>query len=189
MRGWRDGKVGFRLVYMNDIIFPVINSDVVGIVSFPVGPSGHGCGGVNARLLGLYSRNKLIPVRDAAWEYMRFKDSRRAMKIRISELIDHGWGQFVNPLFLRETGHDKLIRLVQKTWKKTFYQALSDGVVEPYVPYNPIIYSNIASAVMRGVELEKSKELPRDLSERKRRLKMVLNEAARIAEFKMSVKH
>lgn len=184
-RGWRWGRIGFRFAYMDERLFPQVNPDFVGIVSVPIGPGGHRGGELNSRMQGLFSGIKLPAVRDAAWEYMRYLDSREAVIIRTRKLVDSGLGRFINPKLLRDLGYDDLIRFVRKDWVDTFSIAVESGQPEPYGANCQSIYYYMTPPLEQAVNLEENGELPRDQVKRRGRLKGLLNEAVKITNSKM----
>ena len=79
---WNEGKIGYKFSYIDEKMFAQINPDVVGMVAVPKGPGGHRGGEINSRMQGIFAGIKEPAVRDAAWEYMRYIDSKEASATR-----------------------------------------------------------------------------------------------------------
>ncbi|MCK4983861.1 MAG: extracellular solute-binding protein, partial [Victivallaceae bacterium] len=129
---WSLGKIGFLSGYIDEKLFATISPDVTGMVAVPIGPDGKRGGELNSRMQGLFAKIKDVPVRDAAWEYMRYIDCREAVEIRTKKMVEGGLGRFVNPKYLRMFGYNDIIRMAPKGWEETFKIAMDTGKPEPY---------------------------------------------------------
>ena len=96
-RRWEMGQIAFNTVYINEKTFAQINPDITGMVAVPKGPGGHRGAELNSQMQGIFAGVKDPVIRDVAWEYMRFIDSKDAVRIRTSILVERGLGRFINP--------------------------------------------------------------------------------------------
>ena len=143
---WELGQIGFKSAYIDEKLFATINPEVTGMVAVPLGPGNHRGGELNSRMQGLFAGIKEPAVRDAAWEYLRYLDSKKAVKIRTKIMVEGGLGRFVNPRYLREFGYDNIIRLAPKGWEETFEIAMDSGKPEPYGSNCQLVYLYMTGA-------------------------------------------
>ncbi|MCX7847635.1 MAG: extracellular solute-binding protein [bacterium] len=79
---------------------------------------------MNAKLTGAQA--------DAAWRYIKFMCSEDAMRIRVKVLVDAGWGQWVDPRYLKAFGHDDIYNAIPKERIAFFENVGRNSRVEPY---------------------------------------------------------
>ncbi|NQU38694.1 MAG: extracellular solute-binding protein [Lentisphaerae bacterium] len=139
-RKWDMGQIAFMLSYIDEKMFATINPDVVGMVPVPFGPTGGRGAELNSRMQGLFAGIKSDVVRDAAWEYLRWNDSKEAVRIRTGVLVEGGLGRFVNPRYLREFGYEDIVRFAPKGWEECFNIAMETGKPEPYGRNCQLVY-------------------------------------------------
>ncbi len=108
---WKRGEIGMRLAYIDGRLFSEIDPEVTGMAPVPIGPTGVRGAELNSRMMGLFAGIEDRAVRDAAWEYIRFFDSRDATKIKTKIMVEGGYGRFLNPTYLQMFGYDEVIRL------------------------------------------------------------------------------
>lgn len=185
MRRWSLGKIGFVFAYIDEKMFATINPDVTGMVAVPIGPGGHRGGELNSRMQGLYAKIKEIPVRDAAWEYMRYLDCKKAVRIRTRKMVEGGMGRFVNPKYLREFGYNDIIRLAPKGWQETFNIAMKTGKPEPYGKNCQTVYNYMTYPLQDAAAMEKNNKFSKNPTERKAQMKKLLKNAVALTNSKM----
>lgn len=129
---WESGKIAMMGIYLSEILLLDNYSQNIGIVPFPLGPSGIRGSELNTRMHGLSSQIKHPAIRNAAWEYILYINSARAQKIRIKFWIKKGKGNFINPIYLKKFGYDSLAEKVDKKLVETYKTSIATGVLEPY---------------------------------------------------------
>lgn len=184
-RKWELGQIGFAFSYIDEKMFAKINPDLTGMVAVPIGPGGHRGGELNSRMEGLFAKIKDIPVRDAAWEYMRYIDSREAVKIRTKKMVEGGLGRFVNPKYLHEFGYDDIIRLAPKGWKETFKIAMETGKPEPYGRNCQTVYYYMTYPIQDASSMEENGDFSKDPAKRHEQMKKLLVGAVNLTNSKM----
>ena len=182
---WYLGKIGYQLSYINEKLFSKINPEMIGMVAVPKGPGGHRGGELNSRMQGLFAKIKEVPVRDAAWEYIKFLDTREAVGIRTKKMVEGGLGRFVNPKYLKAFGYEDIIRLAPKGWEKTFQIAMDTGKPEPYGKNCQMVYNFMTFPIQDAEEMEKNGEFSKNPEERKQELKELLVSAVALTNAKM----
>ncbi|MFA6816207.1 MAG: extracellular solute-binding protein [Lentisphaeria bacterium] len=185
---WERGKIGFNFSYINEKLFSSISPDVTGMVAVPLGPGGKRGGELNSRMQGLYAKIKDIPVRDAAWEYMRYTDSKEAVEIRTKKMVEGGLGRFVNPKYLRMFGYDDIIRMAPKGWEKTFDISMNSGEPEPYGKNCQTVYYYMTYPIQDAAAMQMAGEFSEEEQEKKAQLKHLLVDAVNLTNAKM-LKH
>lgn len=182
---WERGEIGMLFAYIDEKVFQRINPDVTGIAPVPIGPTGIRGAELNSRMMGLFAGIEHPAVRDAAWEYIRFYDSKEAMKIRTQVMVEGGLGQFINPKYLSMFGYDDLIRLAPKGWKECFEIAIETGRPEPYGKNSNYIYDILTKPVQQAESLAFNGSLPLSGPIRQQELKKLLGEAVKEANEEM----
>ncbi|MBR3648739.1 MAG: extracellular solute-binding protein, partial [Victivallales bacterium] len=133
---WELGQIGFFPTYIDARLFATIDPDTVGMVPVPLGyPDKNGVrhrgGELNSRMQGIFAGCDNPVVRDAAWEYMRFCESKEGVEIYTRVMVEGGLGRFINPDYLRQFGYEDMIRLAPAGWEDTFKIAIDTGMPEP----------------------------------------------------------
>ena len=163
---WVRGEIAFAFSYIDEKLFSTINPDVTGMAPVPIGPTGLRGGELNSRMMGLFSEIKDQAVRDAAWEFIRFYDSRDAVEIKTRVMVEGGLGRFVNPKYLELFGYHELIRLSPRGWAETFEIAIETGRPEPYGKHSNIAYDIMTLPLHEAERLARAGQLPEDRDER-----------------------
>ncbi len=182
---WERGEIGMKFAYIDERLFATINPDVTGMVPVPIGPGGHRGAELNSRMMGIFSEVNNPVVRDAAWEYMRYINSLKAMKIRTKIMVEGGLGRFINPKYLRMFGYSDIEKLSPKGWAKTFDIAIATGKPEPYGKNSNLAYDMMTFPIQEAENLERSDELPQDTEARHTVLAKILKKACDRANEKM----
>ncbi len=163
---WDRGEIGMMLGYIREKVFATINPEMTGMVPVPLGPTGIRAAELNSRMMGLFAGIGEPAVRDAAWEYMHFYDSKEAVRIKTRIMVEGGLGRFVNPKYLRMFGYPEIERLSPKGWAGTFEIAIRTGRPEPYGRNSNVAYELMTFPIQRAEQMALSGELPEDPEER-----------------------
>lgn len=174
---WVRGEIAFAFSYIDEKLFSTINPDVTGMAPVPIGPTGLRGGELNSRMMGLFSEIELPAVRDAAWEFIRFYDSRDAVEIKTRVMVEGGLGRFVNPKYLALFGYGELIRLSPRGWAETFDIAISTGKPEPYGKHSNIAYDILTIPLHEAERMALAGKLPDDPAARRAVMLDLLREA------------
>jgi len=182
---WELGKIAFALNYIDEKMFATINPDITGMAPVPKGPGGNRGGEINSRMQGIFAGVNDPIIRDAAWEYLRFTDSKEAVGIRTKILVEAGMGRFVNPRYLRMFGYEDIIRLTPKGWEECFNIAIETGRPEPYGRNCQLVYDQMTPPIQKAESMALAGELSTNNEERHAQLKDLLDESVREANEKM----
>lgn len=187
---WDLGQIGFYPDYIDEKLFSTINPDITGMVAVPQGyPDENGVrhrgGELNSRMQGLFAGIKDPVVRDAAWEFLRFHESKDATRIRTEIMVEGGLGRFVNPQYLRLFGYEDMIRLAPKGWEETFQIAIDTGKPEPYGRNCQLVYHVMTKPMNEAEELAKADKLPRSEEGRVALMQRLLEKGVAEANEKM----
>jgi multiple sugar transport system permease protein len=163
---WDRGEIAMMFDYIDEKFFTSINPDLTGMCPVPlgppVGPHGERIRGaeLNSRMMGLFAGIREPLVRDVAWEYIRFYESRDAVEIKTRMMVEGGLGRFVNPKYLEMFGYDEVVRLAPRGWAETFEIALATGVPEPYGRHSNLCYDILTEPLQAAEEMALDGELP-----------------------------
>lgn len=174
---WVRGEIGFAFSYIDEKLFSTINPDVTGMAPVPLGPTGLRGGELNSRMMGMFSEIKDPAVRDAAWEFIKFYDSRDAVEIKTRVMVEGGLGRFVNPRYLAMFGYDELVRLSPPGWAETFEIAIESGKPEPYGKHSNIAYDIMTLPLHEAERLALAGQLPEDQAARRAVMLELLRDA------------
>jgi len=186
---WVEGRLGMTVNYLNQqSIAGGIDPSLVGIAPFPKGPGGHRGTELNCRMQGVFSdiqgrrnskgeRVSAEEVRDAAFKYLWFMDSEEARRVRVSKMVELGYGKMLNPIWLRQFGYDDYARQVPPVWEEVFKQAMTDGKPEPYGKNCQMVYRYMTPPIDEAMNLARDGKLPQDRDARLKVLKGLLTTA------------
>lgn len=163
---WDRGEIGMQFSYIDEKVFATINPDVVGMAPVPLGPTGIRGAELNSRMMGLFSEIESPAVRDTAWEYILFYDSKEAVEIKTKIMVEGGLGRFVNPKYLEMFGYPEIKRLAPKGWSETFNIAINTGKPEPYGRNSNFAYDMLTIPIQKAEQLELMGKLPEDPEKR-----------------------
>lgn len=175
---WDRGEIGMMFAYVDEQLFATINPDITGMVPVPRGPTGIRGAELNSRMMGLFSQIRHPAVRDAAWEFIRFRDNKESMQVYTRVMVEGGLGQFINPRFLELYGYADVIRLAPRGWAETFDIAIATGKPEPYGRHSNIAYNFMDRPIEQAERMALRGELPDDEAERLAVMQQLLAEAA-----------
>ncbi len=159
---WERGEIAMKFDYVFERLISKSNPDLVGMVPAPKGPTGIRAAELNSRMMGLFAEIKEPAVRDAAWEFIQFYDSKEAVEVKTHVMVEGGLGQYVNPKYLRMFGYPELIRLFPKGWDKTFETAIETGQPEPYAKHSNIAYDILTKPLQETEQLALQDKLPKE---------------------------
>lgn len=174
---WVRGEIAFAFSYIDEKLFSTINPDVTGMAPVPIGPTGLRGGELNSRMMGLFSDIKHPAVRDAAWEFIKFYDSREAVAIKTRVMVEGGLGRFVNPRYLEMFGYDELVRLSPRGWAETFEVAINTARPEPYGKHSNIAYDIMTLPLHEAERMALAGRLPEGRDERLAVMHQLLRDA------------
>ena len=186
---WDRDQIGMRFSYIDEKLLTTINPDKIGLVPVPFGPERdvevdgkivkqrmRGAE-LNSRMMGLYAGIEDRVIRDAAWEYMFWYDSKDAMGIMVKIMVEGGLGRYINPKYLKMFGYDAILRLSNPAWLEAFEIAIETGMPEPYGRNSNIAYDLMTHPIREAEELGLKGKLPTDSEERYNVLKGLLQKA------------
>jgi multiple sugar transport system permease protein len=139
-----DGKFGMWFAYSTDIAASKsdVNPSLIGMAALPAGPAGR-ANEINAGMWGMNSQIKDKPVRDAAWEYIKFMGSEEAERIRTKAYVEAGLSKLVNPDKLQKYGYTEYLRGVPKSWMDANTEGFKHGHPEPHGKNCDMIYTEM----------------------------------------------
>ena len=162
---WMRGEVAMNLSYVEEKLLAKVNPDETGMVPVPLGPpraDGKRIRGgeLNSRMMGLFAGIEDPVIRDAAWEYMRFFDSKDAVRIKTGVMVEGGFGRFINPMYLEMFGYEEIIRLSPKGWAECFQIAIDTSMPEPYGKNSNFAYDIMTEPMLKAREMAMHGQLP-----------------------------
>ena len=159
---WERGEIGMQFIYVDEKLLSTINPEVVGMMPVPLGPTGMRGAELNSRMMGLFAGIADPVVRDAAWEYIQFYDSREAVELKTRIMVEGGLGRFINPKYLRMFGYQEIERLSPKGWAEYFNIAIATGRPEPYGKNSNVAYAMMTFPIQEAEQLMLNDQLPTD---------------------------
>lgn len=89
---------------------------------------------------------------DAAWKYINFMCSEDAMRIRVNTLVDVGWGEWVDPRYLKQFGHEDIYASISPARIEFFENVGRNSRVEPYCEgYKSVITKELRLPIDRAL--------------------------------------
>jgi len=165
------GKLAMYNNYLRDSTMGAVDPSLVGIAPFPAGPAGIRATEINAELTGIFagitgrtnSAGHFVPakkIRDAAWKYIRFMNSRRAREIYTRTMIELGLGRSLSPMDLREFGYTEYLKYYPPELEKIYHYALKHGKPEPYGRNCQMVYIYLTKPIDEARQMVRSGLLP-----------------------------
>ena len=160
---WELGQIGFKAEYLNEQLFSQVNPDLVGMAPVPLGyPDKNGVrhrgSELNSSMEGIFAGCDNPVVRDAAWEYMKFRNTKEALAIYTRVMVEGGLGNFVNPSLLRMFGYEDLVRLAPPGWEETFNISVDTGRPEPYGRNCQLVYVEMTRPMQEAETMAMERE-------------------------------
>ncbi len=166
------GKLGMYTEYLGDDRMGAgVDPALIGIAPFPAGPSGKSATEINASLNGIFagivgrnnSEGEFVPaekIRDAAWKYISFMNSKEARRIYAETMVNLGQGRSLSPIYLREFGYTEYLKYFPPSWEEAFNKALKDGKPEPYGRNCQMVYIYLTQPLDEAMQLFRDGKLP-----------------------------
>ncbi len=118
--------------------------DLTGFAPLPQGPSSTPATMMNCQLMGVCSLVKDAATRRVAWAFIRYLVSDEAQRIQTELYVREGFGHYVNPVYLRRFGFDKIAESIDPKSTRMLEEARRSGVPEPYGRKCQTIYDELA---------------------------------------------
>ncbi|MBI3944794.1 MAG: extracellular solute-binding protein [Armatimonadetes bacterium] len=148
---WVLGKLGMYFQYMDDQVMSQVNPNLIGVAPMPFGPGGERGNEINARMQGMNATIQDPRVRDAAWEWIRFRAGDEAKRIRTRIYTEAGYAQYLNPEYLQRyltpEEYHRFSRQIPKGWAETLQEAVDSGRPEPYGKNCEMIYTEMTPPI------------------------------------------
>jgi ABC-type sugar transport system permease subunit/ABC-type glycerol-3-phosphate transport system substrate-binding protein len=186
-QNWSDGRIGMRIAYLDERTIgghkQGVDPDITGIMPVPLGPTGIRGSELNSTMMGMfadikgragYSREE---VEQAAWDYIWFFGSWAAKRLRTDVFVQQGYGQFVNPIYLKEFGYDEFLELVPENWLKVFEDTMENGQPEPYGKNCQMVYPYMNLPLNEILQLAKDNKLGKTDDQRRDKIRSILRAA------------
>ncbi len=196
-RMWDEGKIGMRMVYMDQRnLGGQIDPNLYGAAPPPRGPTGLRGSEINSRMMGIFSQagetnnaglgdRDPKRVKEAAWNYIWFYDSEEARQIRMKVMIEAGYGKMQNPIYLRRYGYEEYLKYIPAGWLETFEEAVANGKPEPYGHNCQKIYYYMTYPIERCISLEQEGKLGETQSEKRENISNILDAGVQRTNEKM----
>ena len=178
---WERGEIAMSINTLEDNTLNSFNSELYGIAPIPMGPTGLRGSELNSRMLGIFGGIKNQVILDAAWEYLHYRDSREAMKIRTDILVDGGMAQFVVPRYLNMFGYSDLVSNFAKEMNELYELSLKTSHPEPYGRNSNFAYDQMSIPIQKAEALALADKLSDNPKVRHAQLKKLLQESEDLA--------
>ena len=194
---WMNGKIGMKMGYMTKKnLGGEIDPNLYGIAPPPKGPADRGTSEINCRMMGIFSgagesnngglgERDPEKVKEAAWRYIWFYNSKEARKIRTKVMVEEGYGKMVNPLNLKEFGYEEYLKYVPKQWLDIFEETIEHGRPEPYVKNCQKIYQFMSHPLEKCIALDRKGKLGKDQEEKREKISEIFDSAVENTNQKM----
>lgn len=150
-----EGKVAIAMTYLGgDEMAKVDTSGAQwGFAPVPEGPSGISSAEINARMWGIFRGQKDKRVRDAAFQWLAFRKSREAVKIRVDTFIEANEISAINPNLLDRLGseYEKYNVFINQDLKKLYKNLIKSANPEPYGTNCDLVYDYLDKPVQRAI--------------------------------------
>ncbi|MBO7148010.1 MAG: extracellular solute-binding protein [Lentisphaeria bacterium] len=165
------GKLGMLCTYLSDKAMGSVDASLLGQAPFPVGPAGISATEINATLFGIFagiearknSDGILVSaekIREAAWKYLLFLNSKQARKTYTEAMVALGMGRSLGPSYLREFGYTEYLKYLSPELEATYNYALKHGKPEPYGRNCQMVYIYLTKPLDEAVQMVRDGHLP-----------------------------
>ena len=165
------GKLGIYCNYLRNATMGTVDASLVGIAPFPMGPAGLNATEINSTLQGIFSgiegrmnsEGKFVKaekIRDAAWKYINFFNSKRSREIYTKKMVELGMGRNLSPAYLREFGYTEYLKYFPPDLEKTYNYALKHGKPEPYGRNCQMVYLYMTTPIDQAKQMIRDGRLP-----------------------------
>ena len=182
LQKWMDAKIAMRLTYTSARVPGTGDPELTGFGPVPRRPGTQGGSELFCLMMGIFSDIKprdgysADEIRQAAWDYIWFINSKDARHIRTKFLVEQGGAKYVNPEYLKEFGYEECLGLFPQESLDVFRDAVRRGKPQPYGKNCHMIYLYIAKAVDRCLSLADRDQLGRTDDERRQTIRTILHE-------------
>ncbi|MBO4630337.1 MAG: extracellular solute-binding protein, partial [Lentisphaeria bacterium] len=165
------GKIGMYNAYLINKTMGAVDPSLVGVAPFPVGPAGISATEINSVLFGIFAgiegrENsdgiyvKAEKIRDAAWRYIHFMNSRHARQVYARTMVDLGLGRSLSPMYLREFGYTEYLKYFPPGLDETYNYAMKHGKPEPYGRNCQMVYIYMTKPIDEAMQMARDGLLP-----------------------------
>lgn len=179
---WDLNRIAIFFGSLDEKLISTIDPAKYGMAPVPLGPTGTRASELNSQMYGLFAKINHPAVRDAAWEYLDYINSKSAMALRTKFMVESGYGQFINPKYLEMFGYPEIVRLSPKGWVETFEIALQASKPEVYGTNSNFAYEMMSAPLEKAIQLSLDDKLPAAREERLKILAGLLQEAQERAQ-------
>ena len=192
------GNLGMYNAYLADKTMGAVDPSLVGVAPFPEGPAGISATEINAVLFGIFagiegrvnSEGKYIRaerIRDAAWQYINFMNSRNAREVYVRTMVDLGLGRNLSPAYLKEFGYTEYLKYFPPGLEATFDYAMKHGKPEPYGRNCQMVYIYMTKPIDEAIQMARDGLLPEgDTPEIREERILILQKLLKSAEDRMN---
>ena len=180
---WHRGEIGMVWANLSEGTIAGsegIDPDLIELAPVPKGPTGLRGTELNASMMGIFSDiqprggHSAEDIRKAAFKYIWFYGSDEANAIRTKVLVEHGYGKFVDPSWLKKFGYEEYLKFVPQDWVDLLDQAIKEGKPEPYGKNCQLVYNFMSVPMQECVDLEYRGKLGKTDDERRKKIKKIL---------------
>ena len=165
------GKLGMYNEYLQNQTMGSVDPSLVGVAPFPAGPAGIQATEINSILYGIFagiegrenSEGKYIKakqIRDAAWKFISFFNSRHAREVYARTMVNLGLGRSLSPTYLREFGYTEYLKYFPPGLEETYNYAMKHGKPEPYGRNCQMVYIYLTKPIDEAKQMVRSGLLP-----------------------------
>ena len=165
------GKLGMFNNYLADKTMGSVDSSLVGVAPFPQGPAGITATEINSSLQGIFagiegrqnSEGKYVKaekIRDAAWKYLSFINSKHARRVYAKTMVELGLGRSLSPRYLREFGYTEYLKYFPPGMEETYNYALAHGKPEPYGRNCQMVYIYMTKPIDTAFQMARDGLIP-----------------------------
>ncbi len=117
-----------QFTYINGQMMSTVNPNLIGIAPVPLGPSGKRGNELNSRMQGLNATISNPTRREAAWEWVRFRASEEALRVKTQVFVEAGYAKYMNPEYLRrflpQQEYERYRREIPPGWTDALAEAI-----------------------------------------------------------------
>ncbi|WDE99265.1 extracellular solute-binding protein [Lentisphaera profundi] len=150
-----EGKIAMAMTYLGgDEMAKVDTSGAQwGFAPVPKGPTGISSAEINARMWGIFRGQKDKRVRDAAFEWLAYRKSKAAVKIRVDTFIEANEISAINPNLLDRLGEEykKYEIFINQDLKKLYKDLITTAKPEPYGTNCDLVYDYLDKPVQAAI--------------------------------------
>ena len=165
------GKLGMYSEYLRNKTMGTVDSSLVGIAPFPMGPAGINATEINSELYGIFagiegrtnSEGVFISaekIRQAAWTYISFFVSKHAREVYARTMVEMGLGRNLSPMYLREFGYTEYLKYFPPGLEETYNYAMKHGKPEPYGRNCQMVYIYMTKPIDEAMQMARDGLLP-----------------------------